>query len=371
MESLITHWQSVLISVAVLAGAVIVALVIHKIIFFFLDRLARKPKRTIEASIARHGRGPAAWVLPLLAILIVAPLARLPRIVENPLRHIVGLGVIAALGWTVILLAEVMADVLISRYRVDVKDNLAARRIQTQVQMLRRIFAVAVLIVTAAIMLLTIPNVRAIGTSLLASAGLAGLVVGVAMKSTLGSLVAGIQLAITQPFRVDDAVIVENEWGWIEEITSTYVVVRIWDWRRMVLPLSYFIEKPFQNWTRTTSALIGSVHLFVDYTVSVDELRRELERIVRATDKWSGKVCVLQVVEAAEQAMQLRALADAPDAGTAWDLRCYIRENLIKFLQERHPESLPKMRAELHGVPEIKGSRDGRSLPDSQPAPAG
>jgi small-conductance mechanosensitive channel len=368
---IITHWQSIAISGAILAGAIVMALIVRQIVFFILACLARKRTRTLEASVARHGRGPTAWIFPLLALLIATPLARLPQNVKSPLGHVVGLGLIAALGWTVILFAEVFADVVTARYRVDVRENLAARRIRTQVQMLRRVFTVVVMIITLAIMLLTIPDVRAIGTSLLASAGLAGLVVGVAMKSTLGNLVAGVQLALTQPFRLEDAVIVENEWGWIEEITSTYVVVRIWDWRRMVLPLSYFIEKPFQNWTRTTAQLIGSVHLFVDYTVPVDELRKELDRIVRSTDKWMAKVCVLEVVEATEQAMELRALADAPDAGTAWDLRCYIRENLIKFLQERYPQSLPKMRAEVHGLTPHNTGGDGASPSGKQPTHAG
>jgi small-conductance mechanosensitive channel len=360
------HWQSILISAAILAGAVAIALIVHWIIFLVLDRLAQKPSRTVEASIARHGRRPSSWVLPLLGLLVAVPTAPLPRSVKVPLDHVIGLGLIATMGWVVILTADVVADIIAARFRVDVPDNLAARKVRTQVQMLRRIFAVVVILITVAIMLLTIPQVQSIGASLLASAGLAGLVLGVAMKPTLENLVAGVQLALTQPFRLEDAVIVENEWGWIEEITSTYVVVRIWDLRRMVLPLSYFIEKPFQNWTRTTATLLGSVHLFVDYTVPVDELRKELERIVKATDKWSGTVCVLQVVEATEQSMQLRALADAPDAGTAWDLRCYIRENLIKFLQERYPQSLPRVRAELHGSTQPTTNGDRAPSPEKQ-----
>jgi small-conductance mechanosensitive channel len=366
-EYFANHWQNVAISAAILGGAVGLALLAHWIIFLVLDRLARKPSRTTEASIARHGRRPSAWVLPLLALLIAIPATPLPRSVTVPFGRVIGLGLIAAIGWAVILIADVLADVITARFRLDVRDNLEARKIHTQVKMLRRIFAVVVILITLAIMLLTIPQVQSIGASLLASAGLAGLVLGVAMKPTIENLVAGVQLALTQPFRLEDAVIVENEWGWIEEITSTYVVVRIWDLRRLVLPLSYFIQNPFQNWTRTTATLLGSVHLNVDYTVPVDELRRELERIVRATDKWSGKVCVLQVVEATGQSMQLRALADAPDAGTAWDLRCYIRENLIKFLQAKYPQSFPKVRAELGGLPQPNTNGAGKSSPETQP----
>jgi len=343
-------WQSWLIGIGSLIGAVFIARIAHSIVFSVLERLAVKPGRVIDISLVRHGRRPMKWVFPLLALLIATPLSPLPPTLKTLLEHVIGLGLIAAIAWILILITEVFADLLTARYRIDVRDNLTARGIQTQVHVLRRIVTVVVTIVAVSIMLLTIPHVQAIGTSLLASAGLAGLVIGMAMKSTLGNLIAGVQIALTEPFRMEDAVIVEGEWGWIEEITSTYVVVRLWDWRRMVLPISYFIDHPFQNWTRKTANLLGSVYLYVDYTVPVDEVRKELERIVKSTDKWDGKVCVLQVSDAKERTVELRALADARDAGTAWDLRCYIRENLIRFLQERYPHSLPTMRAELRGT---------------------
>jgi small-conductance mechanosensitive channel len=222
---------------------------------------------------------------------------------------------------------------------------------------LRRIVQLLIVILTIGIMLLTIPNVRAIGTSVLASAGVAALVIGMAMKPTLSNIIAGIQIALTQPIRIEDAVIVDNgsgiDWGWIEEINITYVVVRTWDWRRLVLPISYFIEHPFQNWTKKTAQLIGSIYLYVDYTVPVDELRKELDRLVKSTKLWRGEVVVLQVSDVKEYTIELRALADARTAGEAWDLRCYIREGLIKYLQEHYPQSLPKTRAELEGLPEL------------------
>lgn len=196
-------------------------------------------------------------------------------------------------------------------------------------------------------MLMTFPAIRQIGAGLLASAGLAGLIVGMAMKNTLSSLIAGIQIAFTQPIRLEDAVVVEGEWGWIEQIEMTYVVVRIWDLRRLILPLSYFIEHPFQNWTRQSADLLGAVTLNVDYTVPVEEVRKELRRIVESTDKWKGEVCALQVTDADKQTIQLRALVDARDSGTAWDLRCYVREKLIQFLQDKYPHALPRLRAEF------------------------
>lgn len=371
MTSFYAHWQSWAIGAGTLVGAVLISLAVRSLVFSLLERIGRRSKSVVDASLVRHGRRPSKIVFPLIALLIAVPTTSLPPWVEKPLEHVIGLGLIASVAWAVILLADVVADVIVARNRIDVKDNLAARRMQTQVTVLRRVFAIVVIIVTLAIMLLTIPHVRTIGTSLLASAGLAGLVVGMAMKPTFGNLVAGIQIALTQPIRVEDAVIVEDQWGWIEEITSTYVVVRIWNWQRMVLPLTYFIEHPFQNWTRTTACLIGSVHLFVDYTTSIDDLRKELERLVRSTDKWMGKVCVLQVVEATDKAIQLRALMDAPDAGTAWDLRCYVREGLIKYLQAHCPDNLPKLRTDVQhlpaaGIAENSGPPDG----DQQNLPA-
>jgi small-conductance mechanosensitive channel len=216
---------------------------------------------------------------------------------------------------------------------------------------------VIVVVVALSIMLMTFPTIKHIGMSLLASAGLAGLIVGMAMKSTLSSLIAGIQIAFTQPIRIEDAVVVEGEWGWIEEIGTTYVVVRIWDLRRLVLPLSYFIEHPFQNWTRNSADLLATVFLYVDYAVPVEEVRAELRRIVESTKLWKGEVCVLQVSDATEHTLQLRALMDAHDSSAAWDLRCFVREKLIQFLQEKYPNALPKIRAELQGPPEEAISR--------------
>lgn len=341
------HPLTVLVAVVVLALAVGVGWVVHAVLFAALRRWASKPGHVIAASVAEHGRGPSQWVFPLVAVLAVLPVAPMPALARAALQHLTGLGVIAAVAWGVILFADVLADVIAAKHRVDISDNLAARRIQTQVHVLRRVLTVTVVIVTLAIMLLTFPAVRTIGASLLASAGLAGLVLGMAMKPTFGNLIAGVQIALTQPIRMEDAVIVEGEWGWIEEITATYVVVRIWDWRRMVLPLTYFIEQPFQNWTRNSAKLVGSVYLYLDYSTPIGALRQELERIVHGTNKWRGEVCVMQVTDAKEHTIEVRALADAIDAGAAWDLRCLIREGLITYVQTNYPQCLPKTRAAI------------------------
>lgn len=348
MAYLTTHWLALLITTGSLVGAIVAAEIVHWVLFSVLRRRAAEPGHVVAASLVTHGRRPSKWVLPLIALMIAVPLVSLPRSVKNPLEHILGLGIIAVVAWACILITEVFADIVIARYPINMKDNLAERRIQTQVKVFRRIVTVVIVVVAAGIMLLTVPGVHAIGTSVLASAGLAGLVIGMAAKPTLGNLVAGVQIALTQPIRIEDAVIVEGQWGWIEEITTTYVVVRIWNWQRLVLPLTYFVETAFQNWTRNNAALIGSVYIYTDYTVPLDPLREELNRLVKTTDKWRGEVVVLQVSDANAHVIELRALADAVDAPTAWDLRCYLRENLIKFLQQNYPECLPKTRAELN-----------------------
>ncbi len=347
---LLKHWNSWLWSCIVLAGSVAIALLARFLMFIILKRIAIRSQTELTL-VFRRAEKASWWIFPLLGFFIALPAVSLPPNILSPIRHAVGLGLIATIAWLVILVSEVASEIISARYSMDSADNLLARKVQTQFQLLHRIVVVVVMLVALALMLMTFPEIRAIGTSLLASAGIVGLVVGMAMRPTLASLVAGIQIALTQPIRIEDSVVVEGEWGWIEEIGTTYVVVRIWDLRRLVLPLSYFIEHPFQNWTRTSAELLGTVSLWVDYTVPVEELRQELSRIVKSTDKWKGNVCDLQVIDANDHAVQVRALMDARDAGKAWELRCYVREKLIYFLQRRYPESLPKFRTDVKTLP--------------------
>jgi small-conductance mechanosensitive channel len=355
MQDNFTNWHIWLWPVILLFGAVFLALVANTLLFGLLNAWARRKSGLLAKSIVRHGRRPFAWLLPFAAVLVALPAAHLPANVMDPVQRVVGLALIAASGWLAIVCSAVIFEIVSGRYRIDVEDNLAARRVHTQAQVLHRIVIVIVSIVTLSIMLMTFPQIKHIGISLLASAGLVGLVIGTAMKSSLSSLIAGVQIAFTQPIRLEDAVVVEGEWGWIEEIATTYVIVRIWDLRRMVLPLSYFLEHPFQNWTRSSADLIGSVFFYVDYTVPVEEVRKELRRIVQGNPKWRGKVCVLQVTDATNNAIQLRALVDARDSTTAWDLRCEVREALVQFLQEKYPQGLPRVRTEFQGFPPANG----------------
>jgi len=347
--AILRNWHEWAWSFGVVCTAILLAAACHWIAFSTMSRLARRKGSLFLDSVVRHGRWPSLWILPLFALLAALPLAGLPESVFTPVQRIIGLGLIAAVGWLVVVCTGIVFDMIHARYRADLHESLAARRAQTQIRLLHRMMIVLVSVVTLSVMLMTFPGIKHIGISLLASAGLVGLIVGTAMKSTLSSLIAGMQIAFTQPIRLEDAVVVEGEWGWIEEIGMTYVIVRLWDLRRLVLPLSYFLDHPFQNWTRSSADLLGSVILYVDYTVPVEELRAELRRIVESSKLWRGQVCVLQVTDVTPNALQLRALVDARDSGTAWDLRCYVREKLIEFLREKYPHTLPRVRTEFQG----------------------
>jgi small-conductance mechanosensitive channel len=369
------NWHDLLLSAIFITVALAVALAVHFVVFWLLRKLAvRKKTSVLDQSLIRHGEGPTRLIFPLLAVLVVLPGLPLTPTLMSALEHITGLGLIAAIAWLLVLTIDVTADLLAERYRIDVADNLLARRVQTQFQMMRRIMIVVVAIVTLAIMLMTFPAIKHIGVSLLASAGLAGLVVGMAMKGTLTNLIASVQIAFSQPFRLGDAVIVEGEFGWIEEIGTMYVTVRIWDLRRLVLPLSYFLDHPFQNWTRTSADLLANTVLHVDYTVPMEELRQELKRICASSKLWGGKVCALQVSDASEHTVQLRALMDARNSSDAWDIRCLVREKLIEYLQKNYPGSLPRYRGEwqVAGEAGARGNTPGdmaSSLPRTSPVP--
>lgn len=351
MVQFLKDWQPWLVSAAILINAVLVARIVHAIIFATGRRIAAKSGNTLDDAVVKHANKPVRAILPLLALSLSLPATYLPANLEGPIQHGVVLGMIASIAWLLVSFINVFEDVISERYRVDVKDNLQARKLQTQVQVLRRIGVVVIGIITLSIMLMTYPSIRQFGVSLFASAGLAGLVVAMAARPTLSSLIAGVQIALTEPIRLEDVVIVEGEWGWIEEISTTYVVVRIWDLRRLVVPLSYFLDHPFQNWTRKTADILGTVFVYTDYTVPVEEVRQEFHRILEASGMWDGKVWNVQVTNTTDRSMELRALMSAPDSGQAWDLRCHVREKLINFLQQKYPLSLPKMRAEMHSLP--------------------
>lgn len=255
--------------------------------------------------------------------------------------------VIIGFSWFLISLSKTIKVVLLKRHDLDKEDNLRSRKFYTQINILEKVVIFIIVLFTIGAVLLSFDGIRKIGIGIFASAGVAGIVIGLSAQKVVGTLLAGIQIAITQPFRIDDAVVVENEWGWIEEINLTYVVVRIWDKRRMVLPTTYFLEKPFQNWTRTSADIIGSVFIQTDYTIPFKALRDELSNILETTDLWDGKVQVLQVTDAREFTLEIRILVSAKNSPTTWDLRVHVREKMIEYIQRNFPECLPRTRVTI------------------------
>jgi small-conductance mechanosensitive channel len=311
-------------------------------------RYARRRESRIAAAMARHTTRPLLFLLPVFLARLVQPLLHLEPEVAPAVRHAGTLLLILGFGWLLISLISVLEEYLRERSASwTARDERRARRILTRVGILERVLTTLVVVLTAAAMLVTFPEGRAIGTSILASAGIAGLVLGIAARPAAESLIAGLRVALTEPFQLDDVVIIEGEWGRIEEITSTYVVVLIWDLRRLVVPLAYFLEKPFQNWTRSGTDLLAQVTIDVDYSTPVAKLREQVGEIVASCKLWDRGSWSLQVVEAGERTMRLRILASAADSGNAWNLRCEIREKVIAYLQEYYPSALPRMRATL------------------------
>lgn len=251
---------------------------------------------------------------------------------------------IACSSWMLVELVGRAKNFLLKRYDISQEDNLKSRKLHTQINLLEKVVVFLIILLGVGLILMSIEGIRKVGIGIFASAGVVGIIIGLSAQKIVGALLAGIQIAITQPFRVDDAVLVENEWGWIEEINLTYIVVRIWDKRRLVLPSTYFLEKPFQNWTRTTADIVGSVFIYTDYSIPMDALRVELTRVLESSDLWDRKVNVLQVTDAKEATLEIRILVSAKNSPTAWDLRVHVREKMIEFIQKHYPESLPRKR---------------------------
>jgi small-conductance mechanosensitive channel len=321
-----------------------------------IRKITKKSKTEIDDSLIRHCYRPLQWTIFIIAIRI-GTAATMSEARAMKINHIIGLLLIVSISWLLIKMVYVLEDYITSSYAVDTKDNLKARKIHTQFRVLKRLVVIVISIIGLALILMTFPRIRQIGTTILASAGIIGIVIGFAAQKTIGTFIAGMQIAFTQPIRVDDVVIVENEWGRIEEITLTYVVVKIWDLRRLIIPITYFIEKPFQNWTRVTADILGTVFIYVDHTVPTKAIREELNRILQKSDLWDKKVCVLQVTNTTERTVELRALMSASDASTAWSLRCEVREKLIEFVQKKYPQALPKLRVEADSPGKTRQSK--------------
>ena len=302
----------------------------------------------------------------LIALAIALPTAPLGPDTKSVIARLLVLGTICLLGWIALTALHIGANLYLLRFRIDVADNLLARKHVTQVRVLVRVLDTVIILVTVGFALMTFEAVRQYGVSLFASAGVAGIIAGLAARPVLSNLFAGVQLAVTQPIRLEDAVTVENEYGWIEEITSTYVVIRLWDLRRLIVPLSYFIEKPFYNWTRQAAATIGSVLLYLDYTAPIDIIRQKATELVAKSKQGNGQVINVQVTNARPDAIEVRVLVNSNSAAVTSDLCAELREQLIDFLQQEHPESLPRRRNEIIGAAARKGGE-----PPAAPSPRG
>ncbi|MBD3316737.1 MAG: mechanosensitive ion channel [Chitinivibrionales bacterium] len=312
-----------------------------------LRRLAVSSQSPISEILVDYIRRPLRLIFPAIVLRTGTSYLALPEGVGGRLDHALTAGLILGVGYGSTRVVMAVRDYVLKNQNIASEDNLRARRATTQIRVLGRILVIVVWAIAFSAMLMTFSKIRELGISLLASAGITGIIIGFAAQKTLGNLLAGIQIAFTQPIRIDDVVVVEGEWGRIEEITLTFVVVRIWDLRRLVLPINYFIEKPFQNWTRVSADILAPVYIYTDYTLPPEEIRKETKRIAEATELWDRKVCVVQVTDCKPHVMEVRLLVSAKDSPTAWNLRCHIREEILRFIQREYPSSLPHVRATL------------------------
>jgi small-conductance mechanosensitive channel len=348
------------VSLVLLATAVIAAWLIHAAILAVLRRLlhGRRPylRRILDAT-----KNPTRLALLLLALAVALPTAPLGPDTKTVLVRVLALATICLFGWFALTILHIGADLYLLNFRIDVEDNLLARKHITQVRVLLRALDTVIVLVTLGFALMTFSEVRQYGVSLFASAGAAGVIFGLAAQPVLSNLIAGIQLAVTQPIRLEDAVTVQNEYGWIEEINATYVVIRLWDLRRLIVPLNYFIQQPFYNWTRQAAANLGSVLLYLDYTAPVDLIRQKAKEFVARSAQWSGKVVNVQVTNTSAAAIEVRVLLSADNPANTSDLCSELREKLIGFLQREHPDALPRRRNEIIEQPA------GKDWPRSEP----
>ncbi|HXB10024.1 MAG TPA: mechanosensitive ion channel domain-containing protein [Puia sp.] len=337
-------WDSILAAMAVIIGLIV------KFMLSLLLRKKpkdRKPAFSLSRSLLNRLGKPFSWFMPMLALNFLLPLMKMRSDVAQTLNKTTEILLAITFANVLIGAVYVFEDYVYHTFNIDKADNLKERKIRTQLQFIRRLAVSLIIVLTICAILLSFNNLRKIGTGLLTGVGVGGIIIGFAAQKSLGNFLAGFQIAFTQPLRIDDVLVVEGEWGRVEEITLSYVVLNIWDQRRLILPINYFVEKPFQNWTRNSAEIMGTVFLYLDYTTPLDPLRAELARLLENNPLWDHRVKVLQVTNASERTIEVRALMSAASSGNAFDLRCDIREGLITFIQQHYPECLPVTRAVL------------------------
>lgn len=336
-------WNLILLIASILLG-----LLISWFLSLFIKKQTGKELRfRLGQSLLKHLSAPVSLLIPLFIFNSFIPLLRMNFALRDNIATGVGIGLIIAFAWLLTRFVRVGQDIVHHKINLNTPDNLRQREIITQLIYIRRVFTFIIVLVAIGAVLLSFDTLRKIGTGLLTGVGIGGIIVGFAAQNSLSNLLAGFQIAFTQPIRIDDQVIVEGEFGTIEEFTLTYVVVRLWDSRRMVLPINYFLTKPFQNWTRTTADIIGSVYLYVDYRLPVDWVRKEFMQIIQDQPLWDKKTASLDVTDFKQEVMEIRGIVSSRSSGDSFNLRCHIREELIKRINEHYPQCLPKIRAEL------------------------
>lgn len=358
-------WQQLPAIAWPLLVALVLGWLVRRVLLAIAHRARARSAHHRLARIAEVVAMPAAVALPLLFLSIAVTYTPLPAEWIARIQHWLAIGGLLCLTWLAVRAVGAIERGILRRFPVEAADNLEARRIQTQTRVLGRVAQITIALIGVAVALMTFPVIRELGATLLASAGIIGLVAGIAAKPVLGNLIAGLQIALGQPIRLDDVVIVQGEWGRVEEITSTYVVVRVWDERRLVVPLQWFVENPFQNWTRTSAQLLGTVYLWLDYRAPMAAVRAELKRICQGDERWDGRVCVAQATDTDQTTMQVRLLVSAHNSGDLFDLRCVARERMIRYLAAEHPESLPRLRGDLarEGVARDGATRAAAAAP--------
>ncbi len=346
MPELIIVWPDVARASALLGGALVAGYLLRWVIQGLVAWITPRRRAGLVRSLSERAAAPFGWLLSIGLIHLVLP-AAVPESWLEGARHATWAVQMLVFAWFLGRLFQVGEDSVIARLGVEKADNLRARKMQTQLKVIRQMLVALVFFLAIVIVLMSIERLRDLGAGLLASAGIAGIVLGLAAQRTLSNIIAGFLIAFTQPIRMDDVLIVEGEWGRVEEITLSYVVIRIWDLRRLIVPISYFLDQPFQNWTRTEAKILGSVMLFLDYRIPLDALRAETERLVKNHPDWDGEVCGVQVTDTTDSAIQVRLLVSAGDSGRAWNLRCALREGIVGWLAEHHPDALPRMRTRI------------------------
>jgi small-conductance mechanosensitive channel len=332
-------WNTLVVGLSIALGLVI-KFIVHRIFSYYTKR----SDFYLFKSVTKHLQAPVSILIPLLTLNAALPLTHIGN--HPAAKQVMEIVMIAAFAFLITRIIVVFQDMIYHRNDISAADNLKARKIRTQIKFLSQFLIAFVVVLSIAAMLLSFDSLRKIGTGLLAGVGVGSIIIGFAAQNTLSNLLAGFQIAFTQPIRIDDVVVVEGEWGRIEDITLTYVVVKIWDERRLVLPINYFITKPFENWTRVNSDLLGTVFLYLDYTAPIDQIRQKFDRLLCESKLWDKKVSAIQVTDSKERVIEVRALMSARNSADAFDLRCYVREKLIEFIQQEYPQSLPKTRSE-------------------------